>query len=201
MSIENGSKLQKLLVMATSELGREFIEKHVEDLTRFETKTLLINLLQYQTETNTFTPPADWLINGKNDPHDHHYTGSERSNLTLGNYTDDRLANAVFMVGDKFNPSNPFSGIGVLTAAKERIRWLSRRLHTVEEAYMKLKPRMYTVKNGDTLSGIAQRFNNDPESWRELHENNRHIPNPHRIKAGDTLSLPETWFKKINLND
>lgn len=63
------------------------------------------------------TPAARWRENGKTDPHGTAYD-CERSRLCLGDLSDDEIANEVFL-----HPS-----ITNLTAAKERIRWLSRRL-------------------------------------------------------------------------
>lgn len=63
------------------------------------------------------TVAAKWRENGEDDPHGDHYD-CEREKLCMGNLTDDELANAVFL-----EPN-----IGTLTAAKERIRWLSREL-------------------------------------------------------------------------
>ncbi|MCW3733619.1 hypothetical protein, partial [Burkholderia cenocepacia] len=60
----------------------------------------------------------------------------ERAALTLGTLTDDELANAVFMHGNERPPiqdviaGTAFMPIVYLTAAKERIRWLSRALET-----------------------------------------------------------------------
>lgn len=64
------------------------------------------------------TPGARWRENGEPDPHGKVYD-CERAKLCHGQMTDDELANAVFM-----QPS-----IDYLTAAKERIRWLSRQLY------------------------------------------------------------------------
>ena len=63
------------------------------------------------------TPPSRWKDEGRQDPHGNIYD-CERAALCRGNLTDDELANEVFMSPD----------IGNLTAAKERIRWLSRAL-------------------------------------------------------------------------
>lgn len=58
----------------------------------------------------------------------------ERQDLTLGSYTDRELANAVFIYGNS-TPSiesmidgSAIMPIVYLTAAKERIRWLSDKL-------------------------------------------------------------------------
>jgi len=79
------------------------------------------------------TVAAKWREEGKEDPHEGHYD-VERAKLPLGNMTDDELANAVFMHGDSDpSMSDIISGKAILpivylTAAKERIRWLSRAL-------------------------------------------------------------------------
>lgn len=48
---------------------------------------------------------------------------------------------------------------------------------------------VYTVKAGDTLSGIAAKQWKDPTRWREIADNNL-IDNPRLIEAGQTLLLP-----------
>lgn len=63
------------------------------------------------------TPDARWRAEGKPDPHGTRYD-CERRALAGGDMTDDEVANAVFL--------DP--GIGNLTIAKDRIRWLSRKL-------------------------------------------------------------------------
>jgi len=79
------------------------------------------------------TPSSRWAANGEPDPHGDRYA-CERAALAMGDLTDDELANAVFLLGDS-EPSiaDLASGkailpIAYLTAAKDRIRWLSRRL-------------------------------------------------------------------------
>lgn len=79
------------------------------------------------------TPGARWAADGQADPHGRQYD-CERAALTLGHYTDDELANAVFLHGNE-QPSmaalaagEALPGIAYLTAAKDRIRWLSRSL-------------------------------------------------------------------------
>lgn len=79
------------------------------------------------------TPGARWREAGEPDPHAGKYD-QERAELCLGHMSDDELANEVFLNGDKQptvdeliagNRPPPFV---LLTAAKERIRWLSRAL-------------------------------------------------------------------------
>lgn len=63
------------------------------------------------------TPSSRWSQNNEHDPHGSIYE-CERAVLSKGHLTDDELANAVYMEPNIEN----------LTAAKERIRWLSRAL-------------------------------------------------------------------------
>jgi len=86
----------------------------------------------------TDTPAAKWREEGQPDPHDGKYD-CMRSELTLGEFIDDELANEVFLKADQM-PSvedliagNAKPPIIYLTAAKERIRWLSRQLHREPE--------------------------------------------------------------------
>jgi hypothetical protein len=64
------------------------------------------------------TPAAKWREAGHMDPHSTRYD-CEREHLLMGSLTDDEMANAVFLNN---------SDIATLTAAKDRIRWLSRQL-------------------------------------------------------------------------
>lgn len=75
------------------------------------------------------TPSSMWSVKGEVDPHAGKYDGP-RQRLAYGNYTDDELANAVFLCDHR----QSLSSIGFLTAAKERIRWLSRKLAKAEAA-------------------------------------------------------------------
>ncbi|MDX7778338.1 hypothetical protein SJR98_09615 [Aeromonas hydrophila] len=89
------------------------------------------------------TPAAHWREKGEPDPHGSYYD-FERSGLPLGDLTDDELANAVFMHGDgKPSIAEIIAGtakmpIVYLTAAKERIRWLSRRVEGGKQRHKEL---------------------------------------------------------------
>lgn len=53
------------------------------------------------------------------------------------------------------------------------------------------RPATHTVSKGDTLFGLARRYYNDPAKWRAIHEANRDvIPDPNKLKPGQTLRLP-----------
>lgn len=84
------------------------------------------DIVQKMAEALSQTPAALWREEGKPDPHDTRYD-CERHETLGGRYTDDQIANAVFL-----QPN-----IQTTTNAKDRIRWLSRRLTKCEEA---LKP-------------------------------------------------------------
>lgn len=79
------------------------------------------------------TSAAEWRVKGEEDPHAG-LLDVERAKLPMGDYTDDQLANAVFMYGnveptlDQLLSGTAKTPLVYLTAAKERIRWLSRQL-------------------------------------------------------------------------
>jgi len=74
-------------------------------------------------EVESGTPAALWRIKGEPDYHGTRYD-CERAKLVGGDMTDDQLANAVFVDPTMVN----------LTAAKDRIRWLSRALERARAA-------------------------------------------------------------------
>lgn len=90
------------------------------------------------------TPGAEWREAGEPDPHGTRYE-CEREDLALGKMSDDSLANAAFMHYDQRPPledivaGRAFSPITYMTAVKDRIRWLSRRLAAAEAEIARLK--------------------------------------------------------------
>ena len=60
-----------------------------------------------------------------------------------------------------------------------------------DDTAMQPPPRLYIVRRGDTLSGIAQRELGDTSRWPEILERNRDvIKNPDRISPDQVLILP-----------
>lgn len=88
-------------------------------------------------ELSDTTPNAKWLQDGGPDPFDGQYK-CNREDLPLGEMSDYELANEVFLKGDRLPDMNMvIAGLAkmpivYLTAAKERIRWLSYQLHLLE---------------------------------------------------------------------
>lgn len=85
------------------------------------------------------TPAAKWRTEGQADPHAGHYD-CERASLPMGYLTDDEMANAVYLFGDEKPPladilsGKAKTGQQYLDAAKNRIRWLSRKLSEANSA-------------------------------------------------------------------
>ncbi|MCD4688172.1 MAG: LysM peptidoglycan-binding domain-containing protein [Desulfuromonadaceae bacterium] len=51
------------------------------------------------------------------------------------------------------------------------------------------KPQIYTIKQGDTLWGISQRFIKDPYYWPNLWSHNPFVTNPHLIYPGQKVAI------------
>lgn len=51
------------------------------------------------------------------------------------------------------------------------------------------EPLVYTIKKGDTLWGLSQRFLNDPNYWPNLWSRNPTIGNPHFIYPGQKIKV------------
>jgi LysM repeat protein len=65
-----------------------------------------------------------------------------------------------------------------------------------------VKSSHYTVRNGDTLSKIAQRFYHKAADWGYIaHENAKTISDPNLIFAGQTLYIPADVPAGYNLDD
>ncbi len=84
------------------------------------------------------TPAAQWRAAGEVDPHAGRYD-CERAELTMGHLSDDELANGAFMNYDApldiqgIIAGTHSSPIAWMTAVKDRIRWLSRKLEEAQQ--------------------------------------------------------------------
>lgn len=99
------------------------------------------------------TPDLKWLTARESDPHGNRFQPDNLDDLTsnqasrqelllayqgamraadakFGKMSDDELANAVYL----YDHRNGLSSMFYLTAAKERIRWLSRLVHSLVTA-------------------------------------------------------------------
>lgn len=112
------------------------------------------------TELNSeSTPSSQWSVKGEPDFHPD-LINKERGSLMLGSYTDDELANAIFMWG---NPSDrekherllkgEIMDIAYLTAGKERIRWLSRHLEVSLKKIQELTARVKELEDVPNVIG------------------------------------------------
>lgn len=72
-----------------------------------------------------FTPDAAWNYFGRPDPHDDRFS-VERAAMTGGHLTDDQVAYQTAMT-----MRDDFDFEGKLSVARDRIRWLSRRLSEI----------------------------------------------------------------------
>jgi len=103
------------------------------EIKREEYDALRARVAELEGKQQAATPAARWRIDGAADPHGARYD-CERADLALGDLTDDELANAVFMHGNEMPDfQRVLAGtakmpIVYLTAAKDRIRWLSRAM-------------------------------------------------------------------------
>ncbi|MDI6688542.1 MAG: LysM domain-containing protein [Desulfobacterales bacterium] len=63
----------------------------------------------------------------------------------------------------------------------------------------------YTIKKGDTLWDISQRFFDSPWQWPDLWKENSQVPNPHLVYPGERIRLfHKGWVKttaKIDINE
>ena len=68
---------------------------------------------------------------------------------------------------------------------------LAGQIHTDALVIHHEQARHYTVRPGDTLSSIAQRFYGNPADWRGLYQANRSVVrNPNVIDPGEVLNVP-----------
>ncbi|WP_146147092.1 hypothetical protein [Photobacterium kishitanii] len=98
----------------------------------------------------TKTPSSRWYENDREDFHKGVYD-CERHELDLGDLTDDELANDVFLFGNskpaicEILAGTAKMPIVYLTAAKERIRWLSRQNNNLSERVAELEDKLASL--------------------------------------------------------
>jgi|GEM_PF-3429523 len=56
-----------------------------------------------------------------------------------------------------------------------------------------------TIKQGDTLTGIAQQYLKNPARWQEIAKYNN-IPEPYHLKPGMTVKIPKSLLKATPAN-
>lgn len=146
------------------------------------------------------TPAATWRANGEPDPHGTQYD-CERAGLAYGNMTDDELANAVFMHDHRnFDIAAAQRGeptsVALLQAAKDRIRWLSRKL---AEATTAFSPNVGEVGQRDAVIEECARICDDSvdqvhaNGWTDAANERKRcaaaIRDLHRGEAGTPIAL------------
>ena len=68
---------------------------------------------------------------------------------------------------------------------------VTEQAHTTALVTAKAATRTYTVRSGDTLSGIARKFYGNPARWTWIYAANRStIHNPNVIYVGEKLAIP-----------
>ena len=74
---------------------------------------------------------------------------------------------------------------------RDRATALAEQIYTDALVIHHEQARHYTVRPGDTLSSIAQRFYGNPADWRGLYQANRSVVrNPNVIDPGEVLNVP-----------
>jgi len=73
---------------------------------------------------------------------------------------------------------------------------LSSFMFSATQAYAE-EPIRYTVKKGDTLWDISEKYMSSPWRWPELWEQNSYINNPHLIYPGDLLLISPSSVRLI----
>lgn len=131
------SRLGSAVNAASSESAGDNIDRGLALLKHLQNKGF--GVFQIRGIDEAGTPSSRWSVSGESDPHGSRYD-CERISLAMGWLTDDELANAVFLHGNEqpligdLVSGKAFLPIAYLTAAKDRIRWLSRALMSANGA-------------------------------------------------------------------
>lgn len=151
-------KRRELELKASTNKGAQELAQNLEELDDSECRQLLKFMLNNKQLNDPYTPPAEWVLKGEDDPHGT-YFAKERAGLPFGGLTDDQIANATFLGGDGTIPF--VSTISLLTAFKERLRWTSRSLTLVLKLLLIARQRLAKYENVDVtvpVEGDLQRF-------------------------------------------
>lgn len=149
---------RELEAKASTIKGALELAENLDELDDSECRQLLKFMLNHKQFTDPYTPPADWLLKGEEDPHGTMFA-RERAQLPFGGVPDDGIANATFLGGDGTIPF--VSTIALLTAFKERMRWLSRSLTLTLKLLLIARQRLAKYENVDVtvpVEGDLQRF-------------------------------------------
>jgi LysM repeat protein len=116
-----------------------------------------------------------------------------------GRHTTPSQVEKVAEAAGKAAPAMAIAGVLVAstpvaaTSAAAATTTVSDQVHT--DAYVRhlqTHPRTYTVRPGDTLSEIAQRFYGSTADWTWIYDDNlAEIQNPNDIYAGEVLKVPD----------
>ena len=98
---------------------------------------------------------------------------------------------SIIAFAKEFDPQ-PFHVDPVAAAAGPYGGLIASGWHTAALVRQAAQPsRTYTVRSGDTLSGIAKRFYGNPARWTWIYAANRSkIHNPNSIYVGEKLTIP-----------
>jgi len=155
MKFPLSTELQNQLITSA---GAKEIHEKLDTFSDKDKDDMLRYLLTERGLLCVQTPPAAWIAKQEEDPHGKLYS-QQRSQTALGHLPDDTLANAVFMWGDEY--TNRYSRIAVLTAGKERMRWMSRALIQVLKLLLVARKRLAKYENVDVtcpVEGDLDRF-------------------------------------------
>jgi hypothetical protein len=143
-----GRRYQVLTEMATA-CAMTDVKGNLVGITLLEAMFDRLDALGYIAAERTVTPAAHWRVKGQDDPHGDRYL-CPREDLIGGDFTDDELANSLYL--DPISPN--------LEAGKDRIRWLSRRVahQELQQAIVASEDELRTPRKGDKVlmpSGVS----------------------------------------------
>ena len=126
-----------------AEFTKQFREAYTDkDLDMALVERTIVDLLGAFRNCAILTPPAAWYVNKEHDPFRDSDYPAERASLPNGGYSDYELANAVYLCDHR----NSIASMGLLTAAKERMRWLSKKNMVLTEEKLALQKEVDALK-------------------------------------------------------